>query len=224
MADKFSDPIGRLMGLRYKSHPWHGVHIGSDAPEKVTAYIEVVPTDTVKYEVDKDTGYLKIDRPQRYSNVVPALYGFIPQTYCGKLVGDYCSEKTGRNGIKGDGDPIDIVVLTEKAIHHGDILVTARPIGGFRMIDKSEADDKIIAVLDNDFVYGGYESLKDVPENIIIRLKHYFLTYKDIPDEVRNSEITHIYEHDEAIEVIKRSISDYTQRFENLGKLLSLDD
>ena len=56
MADKFSDPIGRLMGLRYKSHPWHGVHIGDKAPEKVTAFIEVVPTDTVKYEVDKDTG------------------------------------------------------------------------------------------------------------------------------------------------------------------------
>jgi inorganic pyrophosphatase len=224
MADKFSDPIGRLMGLRYKSHPWHGVHIGSEAPEKVTAYIEVVPTDTVKYEVDKDTGYLKIDRPQRYSNVVPALYGFIPQTYCGKQVGNYCSEKTGRPGIKGDGDPIDIVVLTEKAIHHGDILVSARPIGGFRMIDKNEADDKIIAVLDNDFVYSQFTSLKDVPENIIIRLKHYFLTYKDIPDEVRNSEITHIYEHDEAIEVIKRSIADYSQRFENLGKLLSLDD
>ena len=190
----------------------------------MTAYIEVVPTDTVKYEVDKDTGYLKIDRPQRYSNVVPALYGFIPQTYCGKQVGQFCSEKTGRANIKGDGDPIDIVVLTEKAIHHGDILVTARPIGGFRMIDKSEADDKIIAVLDNDFVYGRFKSLKDVPENIIIRLKHYFLTYKDIPDEVRNSEITHIYEHDEAIEVIRRSISDYSQRFENLGKLLSLDD
>ena len=224
MADKFSDPIGRLMGLRYKSHPWHGVHIGSEAPEKVTAYIEVVPTDTVKYEVDKDTGYLKIDRPQRYSNVVPALYGFIPQTYCGKQVGNYCSEKTGRPGIKGDGDPIDIVVLTEKAIHHGDILVSARPIGGFRMIDKNEADDKIIAVLDNDFVYSQFTSLKDVPENIIIRLKHYFLTYKDIPDEVRNSEITHIYEHDEAIDVIKRSIADYSQRFENLGKLLSLDD
>lgn len=224
MADKFSDPIGRLMGLRYKSHPWHGVHIGSEAPEKVTAYIEVVPTDTVKYEVDKDTGYLKIDRPQRYSNVVPALYGFIPQTYCSKQVGAFCSEKTGRANIKGDGDPIDIVVLTEKAIHHGDILVSARPIGGFRMIDKNEADDKIIAVLDNDFVYGHFTSLKDVPENIIIRLKHYFLTYKDIPDEVRNSEITHIYEHDEAIEVIKRSIADYSQRFENLGKLLSLDD
>ena len=64
MADKFSDPIGRLMGLRYKSHPWHGIYIGDNAPEKVTAFIEVVPTDTVKYEVDKDSGYLKIDRPQ----------------------------------------------------------------------------------------------------------------------------------------------------------------
>lgn len=223
MADKFSDPIGRLMGLRYKSHPWHGVHIGVEAPEKVTAFIEVVPTDTVKYEVDKDTGYLKIDRPQQYSNVVPALYGFVPQTYCGTCVGDYCMQKTGREGIKGDGDPLDIVVLTEKDIHHGDILVTARLIGGFRMIDGNEADDKVIAVLKNDFVYGHFTSLDDVPEHIISRLRHYFLTYKDLPGEKSNCEITHIYDRDEAIEVMQCAISDYSSRFENIGKLLNLD-
>ena len=220
MADKFSDPIGRLMGLRYKSHPWHGIHIGDHAPEKVTAFIEVVPTDTVKYEVDKDSGYLKIDRPQQYSNVCPALYGFIPQTYCGKLVGDLCSAKTGKKGIKGDGDPIDIVVLTEKAIHHGDILVTAKPIGGLRMIDGTEADDKIIAVLNNDFVYGHFTSLNDVPKHIITRLRHYFLTYKDMPGKISNTEITHTYGVNEALVVIKRSITDYQKRFENLGKLL----
>jgi len=67
MVDRLSDPIGRLMGLRYKSHPWHGVAIGNEAPAKVTAFIEVVPTDTVKYEIDKDSGYLFLDRPQKYS-------------------------------------------------------------------------------------------------------------------------------------------------------------
>lgn len=224
MSDKFSDPIGRLMGLRYKSHPWHGVFIGNKAPEKVTAFIELVPTDTVKYEVDKDTGYLKIDRPQQYSNVCPALYGFIPQTYCGKRVGEFCMQKTGKTGVKGDGDPLDIVVLTEKSISHGDILVTVRPIGGFRMIDGHEADDKIIGVLNNDFVYGDFTSLADVPETIVTRLKHYFLTYKDLPGEESNSVITHIYDREEAYEVIKLAIDDYSARFENLGKLLVSED
>ena len=86
MGNKINDPIVRLMGLRYKSHPWHGLDIGTDAPNVVTAFIEMVPTDTVKYELDKVSGYIKIDRPQKYSNVVPALYGFLPQTYCGDLV------------------------------------------------------------------------------------------------------------------------------------------
>jgi inorganic pyrophosphatase len=224
MSDKFSDPIGRLMGLRYKSHPWHGVFIGDKAPEKVTAFIEVVPTDTVKYEVDKDTGYLKIDRPQQYSSVCPALYGFIPQTYCGKRVGDFCSEKSGQPGVKGDGDPLDIVVLTEKSIHHGDILVTVKPIGGFRMIDGHQADDKIIAVMTNDFVYSHFVSYKDVPESIINRLKHYFLTYKDLPGEEKKSVITHVYDLEEAHEVIRLSIEDYNTRFENLGKFLIGED
>lgn len=224
MSDKFSDPIGRLMGLRYKSHPWHGVFIGNNAPQKVTAFIEVVPTDTVKYEVDKDTGFLKIDRPQQYSNVCPALYGFIPQTYCGKRIGDFCMQKTGKKGVKGDGDPLDIVVLTEKSISHGDILVTVRPIGGFRMIDGNEADDKIIGVLNDDFVYDHFDSLADVPETIITRLKHYFLTYKDLPGEESNSVITHIYDAEEAHEVIKLAIEDYSSRFENLGRLLVGED
>ncbi|MDC1107350.1 inorganic pyrophosphatase [Prolixibacteraceae bacterium] len=220
MADRFSDPIGRLMGLRYKSHPWHGVFIGKDAPEKVTCYIEVVSTDTVKYEVDKESGYLKIDRPQKYSNHVPALYGFIPQTYCGDTLGELCCRRTGRENINGDGDPLDIIVLTEKEISHGDILVSARPIGGFRMIDGNEADDKIIAVLKEDFIYGKMKDISEVPANIISRLKHYFLTYKDIPGEERNSEIAETYGKDDAIETIKTSIRDYTNKFDNLGKLL----
>ncbi len=220
MADKLSDPIGRLMGLRYKSHPWHGVHIGGEAPSTVVSFIEMVSTDTVKYEIDKESGYLKLDRPQKYSSLLPALYGFVPQTFCGRRVGDYCSEKTGRKGIIGDGDPIDICVLTEKTIAHGDILIDAIPIGGFRMIDGKEADDKIIAVMRNDVVYGKYKDVLDLPDIMVKRLKHYFLTYKDLPGTTTVAEIPDTYGADEARTVIQMAMDDYSERFDNLGTLL----
>lgn len=220
-SNKLMDPIGKLMGLRYKSHPWHGVDIGKESPEIITCFIEMVPTDTVKYEVDKETGYLKIDRPQKYSNVVPALYGFIPQTYSGESVAEFCMEKSGKKDIKGDSDPIDICILTEKDIVHGDILVKARPIGGFRMIDGNESDDKLVAVLNNDAVYQAYKDISDLPELVVDRLKHYFLTYKDLPGNPRDVEITHVFGKEEAHEIINRSLTDYQQRFEKLGNLLS---
>lgn len=220
-SNRLMDPIGKLMGLRYKSHPWHGVDIGDGAPEVITSFIEMVPTDTVKYEVDKETGYLKIDRPQKYSNVVPALYGFIPQTYSGDLVAEFCMEKSGKKDIKGDGDPIDICILTEKDIVHGDILAKVRPIGGFRMIDGNESDDKLVAVLNNDAVYQSVKDISDLPELIVDRLKHYFLTYKDLPGNPRDVEITHVFNIEEAHEVIKRSLKDYQNKFEKLGNLLS---
>ncbi len=223
MNNSLMDPIGRLMGLRYKSHPWHGVNIGDDAPNLITCYIEMVPTDTVKYEVDKESGYLRLDRPQKYSNTVPALYGFIPQSYSAEKVAEFCREKTGRDGIVGDKDPIDICVLTEKEITHGDILVRAIPIGGFRMLDGDEADDKIIAVLAGDVVYGGYKDIADAPELIIERLKHYFLTYKDLPGQAGKAavEITHTFGFEEAREIIMRSMEDYQNRFKNLQTILS---
>jgi inorganic pyrophosphatase len=219
--DKVMNPIGRLMGLRYKSHPWHGVEIGPDSPEKLTCFIEMVPTDTVKFELDKKTGYLFIDRPQKYSNIIPALYGFIPQTYCSERVGEFCREKTGRDDIVGDKDPLDVCVLTEKVISHGDILVHARPIGGFRFIDGNQADDKILAVLDNDAVYGRYNDISDCSKAVIERLQHYFLTYKDLPGKPIQTEITHTYGREEAYEVIKRSVEDYKTKFENLYEILS---
>jgi len=223
MNSMIMDPIvGKLMGLRYKSHPWHGIDLGEQAPEVVTCFIEVVPTDTVKYEVDKVSGYLRLDRPQKYSNVVPALYGFLPQTYSGEKVAELSREKTGNNDIKGDNDPLDICILTEKDITHGDIIVKARPIGGFRMIDNNEADDKIIAVLNKDAVYGGYTDIKDCPPLVIDRLKHYFLTYKDLPGEIRRCEITHIYGIEEAHDLIRRSMEDYTNRFFNLENMLKI--
>ncbi|RLD41056.1 MAG: inorganic pyrophosphatase [Bacteroidetes bacterium] len=221
MANKLMDPIGRLMGLRYKSHPWHGVDIGPDAPEILTCFVEMVPTDTVKYEVDKESGYLIIDRPQKYSNVIPALYGFIPQTYSDESVAEFCMEKSCKKDITGDHDPVDICILTEKEITHGDILVKAKPIGGFRMIDGNESDDKIVAVLNNDAVYSTYNDIDDVPELVINRLKHYFLTYKDLPGNTKDVEITHVFGKEEAHEIIKRSQADYQAKFDKLGSLLS---
>jgi len=212
-----------LIGLRYKSHPWHGVQIGDHSPEVVTCFIEMVPTDTVKYEIDKTTGYLKVDRPQKFSNIVPALYGFIPQTYSHDLVAEFCRERTGRTEIVGDGDPLDICVLTERHISHGDILVQAIPIGGFRMLDGGEADDKIIAILKGDQVYQDWEDITDCPPSLVSRLKHYFLTYKEMPgQEKARCEITHTYGREEALEVIDRSIQDYKHKFGNLEKKLSM--
>jgi inorganic pyrophosphatase len=204
------------VAMKYKSHPWHGIDPGSKFPDILTAFIEIVPADTVKYEIDKASGWLKVDRPQLYSNIVPALYGFIPQTLCDAEVGKYCMEKTGKQNIKGDQDPMDILVLEEKNIQNGGILVQAIPIGGFRMIDKNEADDKIIAVMKDDAVYGKYTDLSQLAASIVNRLKHYFLTYKDIPDshEKREVEIAAIYGRDEALEVIRRSRQDYKARFD----------
>lgn len=201
--------------------PWHGLDIGTDAPNVVTAFIEMVPTDTVKYELDKVSGYIKIDRPQKYSNVVPALYGFLPQTYCGDLVAEYCMSQTERTDIHGDGDPLDICVLTEKTISHGDIIAEVRPIGGFRMLDKNEADDKIIAVLKHDATYNIYNDISELPHVVIDRLRHYFLTYKDLPGEERRTEITHVYNKEEAFEVIRRSAEDYKNHFQGLEDILS---
>jgi inorganic pyrophosphatase len=198
----------------FKPHPWHGIAIGDRAPERVTAFIEIVPTDTVKYELDKATGYLKVDRPQKYSNVCPTLYGFIPQTYCGEANGAFCGRAVGRDGIVGDGDPLDICVLSEKTFSHGDIILQAIPLGGLRMIDHQQSDDKIVAVLDGDALCGAWREITDVPATLIERLKHYFLTYKLAPGSAEAVvEIPHVYDRTEAYEVIASTQQDYRARF-----------
>ena len=194
----------------FMSHPWHGVDPGSNTPNVVNSFIEMTPVDSVKYEIDKETGFLKVDRPQKFSNIVPALYGFIPRTYCGQGIGKLCSERTGKTDISGDGDPLDICVLTERNIAQGNIIVPAIPIGGFRMIDNGEADDKIIAILKGDEVFQDWNRIEDCPDALINRLKHYFLTYKQMPGEhVHNIEIAEIYSLEEAHIVIERSQEDY---------------
>ena len=200
--------------MLFIAHPWHGVDVGEDAPEVVNAYIEMLPTDTIKYELDKKSGLLKVDRPQKFSSMPPMLYGFIPQTYSGTRSAEYCNKKTGRTDIVGDSDPVDICILTERPITSSNILVPGVVIGGFRMIDNNEADDKIIAFLKGDMVYSEWEDIADVPEKLIERLRHYFLTYKDIPGTEKHlAEITQTYNKEEAYAVIRRGRRDYDEKF-----------
>lgn len=222
MSKTNKEPLWQLMGLLFKAHPWHGVSIGEHAPGVVTTYIEIVPADTVKYEVDKTTGLLKIDRPQRYSNVCPSYYGFVPQTFCAEGVADLFMKRTGRSGVVGDSDPLDICVLSERTISHSDILLQAVPIGGLSMLDGEEADDKIIAVMQGDAAFGDWQDIEDCPRSLIDRLHHYFLTYKKAPgvDDAR-CEITGVYGRSEAHDVIRASQNDYTRRFGDLETLLN---
>ena len=201
-----------------KPHPWHGIQA---MPSKVNdfsivnAFIEIVPNDTVKYELDKASGYLTIDRPHKMSNMMPCLYGFVPQTFCDDHVANHSRKILNDNSIQGDGDPLDICVLTERCINHGNIFVQAKVIGGFRMLDVGEADDKIIAVLKDDHVFGSLNDVSQLPEPVLTRLRHYFLTYKEIPKigEKPKVEITHVYGREEALEVCKLSYQDYEEKY-----------
>lgn len=223
-----ADATGRApwaqLGRLFRAHPWHGLPIGPKAPWVVTAYIEILPTDTVKYELDKASGYVKIDRPQKFSSLCPTLYGLIPQTLCAGRVGALSAQRTGRAGLTGDLDPLDICVLAERPISHSDILLQAIPIGGLRVIDGDEADDKIIAVMQDDAVYGGWTDVAHCPPSLIRRLSHYFLTYKELPgaDEPR-VEIAGVYGRDEAHGVIVRSREDYRERYGDLERLLAAE-
>jgi inorganic pyrophosphatase len=207
--------LENLLTLMFQAHPWHGIPPGTEAPAVVNAYIEIVPTDAVKYELDKASGHLKVDRPQRFSSFPPTLYGFIPQTFCGDRVAELCRKCLGgEQHIDGDGDPMDICVLTERPAAHANFLVRARPIGGLRMVDGQEADDKIIAVLDNDVTYGHIGDIGEAPQGLVERLQHYFLTYKQLPQESpRRVEIADVYDREAALETIKRSFEDYRSRY-----------
>ncbi|HEV2707655.1 MAG TPA: inorganic pyrophosphatase [Pyrinomonadaceae bacterium] len=206
--------LNELLALLFQAHPWHGVVPGEDAPSVVNAYVEIVPTDAVKYELDKPSGHLRLDRPQRFSSFPPTLYGFIPQTFCAERVAERCRTQSGVHVERGDGDPMDICVLTEKPAAHGDFLVRARPIGGLRMIDAVEADDKIIAVLADDVAYGHIEDIEQAPAGLIERLQHYFLTYKQLPQESpRRVQIAEVYGRAEALETIRSSFDDYRARY-----------
>ncbi|MEM9034311.1 MAG: inorganic pyrophosphatase [Actinomycetota bacterium] len=191
-----------------RAHPWHGVPAGPEAPVFVTAYVEITPLDTVKYELDKDSGLLKVDRVQLTSSAPPTLYGFIPRTYCG----DEVAALTPTSMI-ADGDPLDICVFSERPIDRADVLLTARVVGGLRMIDGGEVDDKIVAVVKGDPVWAETRELSDFPTKLTERLEHYFLTYKLVPGQPHEVTIEERYGREHAYRVIEAAITDYRTTF-----------
>jgi inorganic pyrophosphatase len=193
---------------RWRPHPWHGLDAGPKAPEVVSAYIEITPFDTIKYEIDKATGYLRVDRPQRGSSHPPTLYGFIPRTYCGRRVA-----ALSPGTIRADEDPLDICVISERPITRSDIVLSGRVVGGIQMVDDGEADDKIVAVLDNDLFWGAAESLSALPKALIERLSHYFLTYKMRPGSETAVAVNSVYDRDHAKAVIEASMDDYLEAY-----------
>ncbi len=194
--------------FRWRPHPWHGLEIGPDAPAIVHAFIEITPFDLIKYEVDKVTGYLRVDRPQRTSSLPPSLYGFIPRTYCAGRV-----RALSKIAERGDGDPLDICVLSERPINRSEVILNARVIGGIHMIDHGEADDKIVAVLENDTVWTNVQDISDVPGVLVQRLRHYFATYKTMPGEPAQVSIEGVYDCAHALKVVQAAIDDYDEVF-----------
>jgi inorganic pyrophosphatase len=174
----------------------------------VYTYIEITPFDLIKYEIDKVTGYMRVDRPQRTSSQPPTLYGFIPRTYCGRRVHALSPEAE-----RGDGDPLDICVITERPLTRAEVIVDARVIGGIQAIDGGEADDKIIAVLDNDEFWEKAEDITDLPAIQVERLRHYFSTYKMGPGQKKQMEIKGVYDSDYALQVVAAAIADYEEAF-----------
>ena len=192
----------------HRPHPWHGLDVGPDVPNLLNAFIEITPFDPVKWEIDKASGYLKVDRPQLTNSLPPTLYGFIPQTYCGPRVAALAGTEVG------DGDPLDICVLSERPINRADVLLHVRPVGGLLMVDHGEADDKIIAVLDRDPQFGDVTDIAELPAWVADRLRHYFLTYKLKPGEPDSEvEVTAAYGQERAIEVLNAAMADYVEYF-----------
>ena len=195
---------------RWRPHPWHGLEVGPNPPDLVYAYIEMTPFDHIKYEVDKATGYLYVDRPQRTSSLTPTLYGFIPRTYCGEEV-----KALSQNAARGDGDPLDICVVSERPINRSEIFLNAVVVGVLQIVDNHEADDKIIAVLENDHIYGHIRTIEELPSVIVERLKHYFRTYKMIEGREPDMKIIGAFDAVKAKEIVKAAIEDYNLAFGN---------
>jgi len=200
---KFPPPF-----YRWRPHPWHGLEVGKNPPHIVHAYIEITPFDLIKYEIDKTTGYLRVDRPQRTSSTPPALYGFIPRTYCDRHVAALSS-----TAERGDGDPLDICVLSERPINRAEVILNARVVGGLDVNDGGEADDKIIAVLENDNVWGNANEVDDLPAILIERIRHYFSTYKMVPGEPSSLVVERLYGREHALQVIEAAMRDYQEEY-----------
>jgi inorganic pyrophosphatase len=173
-------------------HPWHGAHYGKKCPEAVNALIEIPQGSRTKYEIDKETGLLIMDRVIHSSFHYPVNYGFIPQTL----------------GL--DGDPLDILVLCSQTIQPL-CLVEATVIGNMQMIDSGEEDDKIIAVATNDPSVNHIGNISELPRHFFNELKHYFEEYKVLENkEVR---IDNFQTKEEAYRIIHEAIDLYKKKF-----------
>lgn len=171
-----------------KSNPWHAVEIGSKAPDIVNGIIEIPKHTRAKYELDKESGLLKLDRVLYSSVYYPANYGFIPQTYC------------------DDNDPLDILILSQITIVPM-CIVSAKVIGVMRMMDGGEHDDKIIAVAENDMSVNHYTDISELPDHFINEMRNFFEDYKKLEHktvvvkEFQNAEL--------AKNIVLQSIIDY---------------
>ncbi len=194
--------------FKWRAHPWHGLPAGEDTPQWVNVFVEITQFDSMKYEIDKETGYLRIDRPQRNSSLPPCAYGFIPRTYCDRRVAGLA-----KGAQRGDKDPLDVCVISEMPINRAEVIVSAKVIGGFRMIDDDEADDKIIAIMKGDAAWGEVEDIKALPRPLVDRLKHYFLTYKMTPKETTEVSIESMYGAKAAQKVVQASLDDYADTY-----------
>ncbi len=192
----------------FRPHPWHGMPVGPNAPRLVYAFIEITPFDFVKYELDKETGFMMVDRPQLTSSLPPTLYGFVPRTYCGEEVA-----KLMPGAKSGDFDPLDICVLSERPITRGDLLLKVNVVGGLPMLDGGEADDKIIGVLQGDGLWSNVEDISEVPSALINRLRHYFSFYKSKPGDTSHTSVGEPYGREHAEKVIRASMRDYISEF-----------
>lgn len=188
---------------QHRPHPWHGLSAGKAPPRLLQAYIEITPFDLVKYEIDKETGYLRVDRPQRTSSLPPLPYGFVPRTYCGARVGRLAGVE------QGDHDPLDICVVSERPINRAEVLLSVRVIGGICTLDHGAADDKIVGVLEQDEMYRDIHDLGDLPRPLVDRLSHYFATYKLTANDSRPVEVGEAYGEERARGVVEAALADY---------------
>ncbi len=173
-------------------NPWHDLHYGDEAPEELNAIIEVPKNSMLKYELDKETGLMKLDRVLYSAVHYPGDYGFIPRTYW------------------DDHDPLDVLVLSNFPVYPRTI-VKIRPIGVLRLIDSNEKDDKIIAVHASDPRFERYKDIKDVPEHILLEIKHFFETYKQLQN--KKVKILRLSDSKIAKKYVLQGIQKYKEKF-----------
>lgn len=173
-------------------HPWHGVPTGEHAPRIVNAIIEIPQGSRCKYEIDKPSGLLRLDRVLYSSFYYPVNYGFIPQTY------------------GGDKDPLDILVITSLPVQ-ALTLMEAKVIGVMQMVDSGDADDKIIAVAANDPSVNYYNNIEELPKHFFDELKHFFEEYKRL--ENKTVEVEEFKDKATALQIIQEAIDYYKECF-----------